>query len=181
MKIKVTELKKQLKKYDQKELIQLIADLYKTNKDVQSYLSVHFLGEEAVLELYNQTKKSIENEFFPEKGFGKLRLNQAKNAISHFNTLTKDELRTTDLMLYYVEQGVEFTNTFGDINDSFYTSIEKMYEKVTSMCQKEESYYQTFEDRIKQVVIDTDGIGWGFHEQLYELYSEIEYIYSDEE
>ncbi|MGE8205433.1 DUF6155 family protein [Heyndrickxia sp. NPDC080065] len=181
MKIKVTDLKKQLKDYEQKDLIQLIADLYKSSKEVQTYLSIRFLGEEAIIELFNQTKKTIENEFFPDRGHGKLRLNQAKNAISHFNKLTKDELRTTDLMLYYVEQGVEFTNAFGDIDESFYNSMEKMYEKVTIMCDKEEKYYHAFADRLEQVVIDTDGIGWGFHDQLSYLYSQMDHVNEDEE
>ncbi|WP_283248454.1 hypothetical protein [Bacillus sp. FJAT-49711] len=44
MKLKVADLKKQLKEYEKKDLIQLIADLYKMNKDVQSFLSVKFLG-----------------------------------------------------------------------------------------------------------------------------------------
>lgn len=173
MKLKVTQLKKQLKEYEQKELIQLITNLHKLSNDVQTYLSIRFLGEEAVVELFNQTKKKIENEFFPDKGFGKLRLNLAKTAISDFKKFTEDELKTADLMLYYVEQGVDFTKAYGDINESFYLSMETMYGKVTILCDKEEEFYRTFADRLEQVVIDTDGIGWGFHDQLSYLYGEM--------
>lgn len=180
MKLKIPELKKQLKKYEQKELIQLISDIYKNNKDVQTYFSVHFLGEQAVEEVFNQTKKKIENEFFPEKGFGKLRLNQAKKSISEFKKLTGDELRTTNLMLYYVEQGVHFTNTYGDIDENFYYSMETMYEKVITICNKEEEYFKAFADQLEQVISDTDGIGWGFHDQLSDLYSDLRYRNKDE-
>ncbi|MDF2859216.1 MAG: Plasmid pRiA4b ORF-3-like protein [Neobacillus sp.] len=48
MKIKISELKRHLKEYDQTELIQLIVELSKINKDVQNYLSSKFLGDEAV-------------------------------------------------------------------------------------------------------------------------------------
>lgn len=163
-----------MKSYEQKDLIQLISDLYKNSKEVQSYLSVRFLGEEAVSELFNQTRKKIENEFFPEKGFGKLRLNEAKKAIAEFKKHTNDEFKTTDLMLFYVEQGVEYTNAYGDINESIYSSMETMYEKVITLCGKHEDYYKAFADRLKQVVHDTEGIGWGFHDQLYYLHSELE-------
>ncbi len=40
-----------------------------------------------------------------------MRLSEAKNAISKFKKLANDELKTLDLMLYYVEVGTDFTNT----------------------------------------------------------------------
>ncbi|WP_367949337.1 DUF6155 family protein [Bacillus sp. FJAT-29790] len=123
----------------------------------------------------------MKNEFFPEKGFGKLRLNEAKKAISDFKKLTRDDLRTTDLMLYYVEQGVEFTSSYGDINENFYISMETMYEKVTNICDEEEEYYQVFANRLEQVVIDTDIMGWGFHDQLSYLYSSMGHNREQEE
>lgn len=126
MKIKLTDLKKQLKEYEKKELIQLISDLYKNSKAAQAFLSVRFLGEEAVDELFNQALKKIKNEFFPEEGFGKLRLSEAKKAISEFKKLTNDEFKTAELMVFYVEQGIDFTNTYGDIDENFYSSMETM-------------------------------------------------------
>ena len=174
MKLKVTELKKLLKNYDQKQLIQLVADLYKNNKDVQSYLSVQFLGEEAGTELFNEAKIKVGNEFFPAKGHGKLRLSEAKKAISNFKKTTNNLLLTTELMLYYVEQGVGFTNTYGDIDERFYTSMETMYEKVITICNEEEEFIQIFKERLRDIVTDTDGIGWGFHDQLSYLFSELD-------
>lgn len=52
MKIKVTDLKKELKGYDQKELIELVVEMFKANKDVQNYLSSKFLGDEVNEELF---------------------------------------------------------------------------------------------------------------------------------
>lgn len=52
MKIKVTDLKKQLKGYDQKELMELVVEMFKANKDVQNYLSSKFLGDEVNEELF---------------------------------------------------------------------------------------------------------------------------------
>ena len=75
-KITLTELKKELKQFEQKELIQLVAELYKLNDDVKHYLSTRFLGEEAILALYETTNKKINNEFFPEQGHGKLHLKE---------------------------------------------------------------------------------------------------------
>jgi Family of unknown function (DUF6155) len=181
MKIKVTDLKKKLNEYSQKDLIALITDLYKTNKDVQSYLSVKFMGNEATEELFEQAKKKIKNEFFPERGLGKLRLAEAKKAITNFEKITGDELKTLDLMLYYVELGVEFTNTYGDIYDAFYSSMETMYEKVTTKCALKEEYYKIFADRLENVVVNTEDIAWGFHDVLADCYYNMGYPDEDEE
>jgi NAD-dependent DNA ligase len=179
-KIKITDLKKELKELDQKDIIQLICDLYKINKDVQHYLSSRFKGEEAVLHLYEETKKNINDEFFPDRGFGKIRLSVAKNVISNFKKLTNDDLKTIDLMLFYVEIGTEFTNTYGDIDSNFYNSMLKMYEKVVDECQKDEELFIKFKDRLYSVVQGSSGIGWGYHDYLVELYYSISYTFDEE-
>src|SRR5216110_2810579 len=104
MKIKITDLKKQLKNYEQKELIELIVELFKSNKEVQNFLSSKFLGEDVIEDLFQKTLKKIENEFFPDRGDPKLRLAEAKKAINEFKKATKDEKRTVELMVFYVEQ-----------------------------------------------------------------------------
>ncbi|EKN70918.1 hypothetical protein BABA_03614 [Neobacillus bataviensis LMG 21833] len=68
VKIKITDLKKKLNDYSQKELIGLIVDLVKVNKDVQDFLSSKFVGEEVIDELFKKARKKIENEFFPDRG-----------------------------------------------------------------------------------------------------------------
>ncbi|MFC5591244.1 hypothetical protein ACFPRA_20385 [Sporosarcina soli] len=65
---------------------------------------------------------------------------------------------TTELMLYSVEQGVKFTNTYGDIDERFYSSMATMYEKVITICNMEEKFFQIFKGRLKKFMTDTDGI-----------------------
>ncbi|WP_054751926.1 hypothetical protein [Piscibacillus salipiscarius] len=77
-KLKISELKSHLNELNQKELINLITELQKYSKDAETYLSVKFLGEAAIQEQHKQAKKEILDEFFPQKGFGKLRLTNAK-------------------------------------------------------------------------------------------------------
>lgn len=88
---------------------------------MQNYLSVKFLGVETIQDLYVNAKNEVEDEFFPAKGFGKMRLTKAKSVITNFKKLTNDHLKTVDLMLFYVEVGTEFTNTYGDIDGNFIT------------------------------------------------------------
>lgn len=110
-------------------------------------------------------------EFYPTRGEPKLGLVKAKKAITDFNKLTGDFTKTVDLMIYYVELGVEFTNDYGDIYESFYISMETMYENALIKINSDpENLFQIFKDRLKAIVHDTDGIGWGFHDQLAELF-----------
>lgn len=179
-KLTLSALKKELKEFDQKELIQLIAELYKISDDVKHYVSNRFMGEEAILALYETTKKKIHNEFFPERGLGKLRLKEAKNAISSFKKLAGDHEKTVDLMLYYVELGTEYTLMYGDINATFYDSMISMYGKVTDACNEDEGLYRAFRDRLYAVVEATEDIGWGYHECLCDCYYSIEWVCAEE-
>lgn len=175
-KMKLTDLKRQLKQYDHKELIGLISELYKQNHDIQHYLSVKFRGDEVIQELQEKAEKEIEDEFFPDKGFGKMRLAKAKKAISDFRKLTGDKRRTVELMLFYVEIGTEFTNTYGDIDEKFYDSMNSMYFKVTKECENDEKLFHELHDRLYGVVVDSRGIGWGYHDILKDAYNSLSWL-----
>jgi hypothetical protein len=178
---KTDRIKESLKEYDQKELVHIITELYKLNNEVKDYLSSKFLGEEAINELFEKTKKKVKDEFFPARGHGKLRLSEAKNAIANFKKLADDRIKTIDLMLYYVELGTEFTNSFGDIDARFYNNMVSMYDKVAMECDQDEELYLRFKDRLDSVVHMSDGIGWGYHDIICDIYYSIEWIDNEEE
>ncbi len=81
-------------------------------------------------------------------------------------------------MLYYVEMGVEFTDEYGDISESFYNSIESMYQSVVNYINKHKNpeTFSILRNRLKAVVDDTSEIGWGFHDELGSIYSEIRWL-----
>jgi hypothetical protein len=68
-----------------------------------------------------------------------------------------------------VEQGVDYTNEYGDIDERFYSSIESSFESAMELIKKER-LYQEFQARCLKIVEKTDGIGWGFHDCLGDLY-----------
>ena len=180
MKMKVNDLKKQLKQFDQKELIELVVNLFKLNKDVQNYLSSKLIGDEAIEEFFQETRKKVESEFFPDRGDPKLRLAEAKKSIISFKKVTNDEERTCDLMLYYVELGVEFTCAYGDISEAFYSSMVKMFDQVAIQCDEDEELYNKLSERLKNVVSQAPE-GWFFQDALVESYYTIGWINEEEE
>ncbi|MCP2035563.1 hypothetical protein L1279_002574 [Planomicrobium sp. HSC-17F08] len=179
-KVKVSELKKHLKSYSHDDLIRLIVELSKTSKEAQNYLAAKVQRETAAIELYEEAKIQIQQEFFPRKGEPKLRLSHAKKAISNFAKFTDDPFLTTDLMLYYVEIGTEFTVAYGDIDGPFYYSMAKMFNQVTDVCNQSEQLYERFSDRLEAVVLNARGIGWDYPDSLADSYYSIEWLDEEE-
>jgi hypothetical protein len=75
-------------------------------------------------------------------------------------------------MIYYVEMGVAFTNTYGDIYDQFYDSMISMYSNVMKKVSGNAVLTNLFRARLEKIVSNTSGIGWGFHDSLVELFTE---------
>ncbi|MBM7578535.1 DUF6155 family protein [Jeotgalibacillus terrae] len=180
MPIKLTELKKELKSYDQKELISLISELYKLNPEVKNYLSAKFQGEEAVEVLFEEARKKIKNVFFPDRGFGKLSLTTAKKAISDFKRQTGDEDKTADLMIYYVELGTEFTAMYGDIDGAFYSSMASTFAQAVEIIDTSHERVASYEDRFQSILEEAAQVGWGYPDVLNEIYSDMEFRPEDE-
>ena len=97
--------------------------------------------------------------------------------------ICNDPAKLIDLQLYYVECGIEFTNTYGDINESFYNSMGGMYEKVVNglLELRDIDMIRRFEPRLSKAVDDTEYIGWGFGGWLSDSYLELKNAIGEEE
>ena len=167
-KITISELKKKLKQKSNDELVKEIIELYKKFPTVKDYYSAN-LSTDGMIEILEKYKKIVQNEFFPLRGFGKLKLSVARKAVNDFKKISNSNYHVADIMLHYVENGVNFTNEYGDIDEKFYSSIESMYETALKHISSS-NLSNDFYSRCQEIVRDTDGIGWGFHDSLEELF-----------
>jgi len=166
--VNITELKRKLKESTREELLKDIVDLFKKNNFVKDYYDTKYSNSESILEKY---KQKIKDEFFPNKGEGKERISVAKKAVTELMKLSQDKKQIADIMIYYVEIGVEYTDCYGDINEAFYYSMESMYQRALEFVD-ENDLQNEFEDRCLKIVNDTEGMGWGFHDVLGQIYYE---------
>ena len=175
-----TEIKKAIKGYDRDECVGLILEIAKSCSQAKEFLTLKLAEDNgAILDKY---KKIVRNEFYPARGYGRLNLREAKKAISDFKKLSTDKKMVLDLMLFYVECCVEFTKAYGDIDDSFYYSAESVYGQVVKeVINLDMPVYEEFSGRLAGVVDDSSGIGWGFHDCLQEMHSELLAIYEFED
>lgn len=165
----LTDLKQYLKNASKEDLISDISELFKRFNSVKDYYQIKLSPQEEA-RVGEKYKKIIADEFFPTRGFGKAKLSVAKKAISEYKKITNTPAGVTDIMLFYVEQGVKFTNAYGDIDEAFYSSMESMYEKAVEWMIKY-AIQDVFQERCLRIVKETSGIGWGLHDTLSDIYS----------
>ncbi len=166
--ISISQLKKYLQNSSKQTLSDDVIELFKKFPKVKEFYQSK-LVEGGGLDLRDKYKKIIKNEFFPDRGLGKMRLSVARRAVSDFKKLCDNSHFIADLMIYYVEMGVDFTLEYGDIDEPFYNSMENMYELAAKFVidSKIENDYLL---RFQKIVSGTSDMGWGFHDMLGEIY-----------
>ncbi|PIE35467.1 hypothetical protein CSA56_04080 [candidate division KSB3 bacterium] len=159
-----------LEQRSKEQLCRDIADLFTKFPVVQDYYQakINPIDEALLVEKY---KAVIEKEFFTNRGFGKARRSVARKAVSDYKKVSGDPVGLADLMLFFVETGVRFTNEYGDIDEPFYISMESMYQKALQHIFKYGLHYH-FEDRCQRIVYNSAHTGWSFHDILSEIFYE---------
>jgi hypothetical protein len=178
VKLTKSALNKHLKQLNHDQLIDLVKACFGVSKDMEKFFAVRILGDEAVESLFQEYREKIEKEFFPVRGGGKLRLQEAEHAISEFERLTGNARYTLDLKLIFVENGVDFTLSCGDMDGRFYFSMVFMYADIINQVNEDETaeLFDEFDERLEAVILKTEGIGRDFHDHLAELHAQIRWI-----
>lgn len=166
--IKIMELKKYLNMKSDKELVNEIVDLFKLSSKVKEYynLKVNPDNEEEMLKDY---KNIVQEQFFPSRGNSVLNYKILRDAISNFEKLSTKPENIADLMLTYVENGVEYTNTYGDIDETFYNNIARMYNKTVQYIL-ENNLEDKYQKRCQDTMEMSGDIGWGFGIEMEDIY-----------
>lgn len=162
------DVKKELNKLGKDKLVALVAGLYKKNKFVKEFLDFYVNPNER--EMFDKYRDKVFEAFYPSRGYN-LKLKAGKQAIADFKKLEPSPDLVADLMLIYVETGVKFSNDFGGIDEGFYSSMESTYVAALTLMKKE-NLLEKFKNRAANVVSDTSGTGWGFHDYLDDVYSD---------
>ena len=172
-----SELKPCILSMDHKQLVKLVADMYRFSKDNQIFLHTRFGIGKDLLEPYKET---IDECMYPDVYSKKtIQISKARKAISNYSKAVGDILGEAELMVFFVECGNNFTVGFGDIDEGFYDSLNGMYRRaIKKVLSLPENQQQEFRGRLKAIMISSSGIGWGYHDMLsddyYDAFSEEE-------
>jgi hypothetical protein len=161
------KLKRELNAIDKESLVALICNLYQQYPSVKEHLDYYINPDEDVL--YKKCREKVRRAFFLKKR-DSLQLADGKKALSDFRKFGGSNALFADLMLFYAEKGVDYTNEYGDISMSFYDSVSGVYRKALTLMH-DEGILDRFKKRARALVDETNGIGWGFHDDISDTYS----------
>ena len=121
--------------------------------------------------IVNEYKKRIKKEYLPARGYGRASSRESKKVLSEFKKVAVYKKDIIDLILYRVEIMIEYTSTYGDIDEAFYNSLENSFYDACKMIHNEklESEYSIY---CLELVNKTDYMGWGLHDGLLHYYTE---------
>jgi hypothetical protein len=179
MKLKTTlpwvEIKKRLKEKSDRELLSIISSCYKASDEVKFYLTSIVADDGDANEILIELKERLSQAFLATAKSGRPlgpNLKEARKIISDVKRVTKNPETIINFMLDYVEHGVEFTNKYGDMWDGYYSSIESMFESLENYLIKnvDKINVAVTMNRIENIVNRSNGIGWGFHDNLLDMY-----------
>ena len=75
-------------------------------------------------------------------------------------------------MLFFVEQGNAFTLEYGDIDAGFYSALVAMARRAAEVIRSlPVNLQEPFRERLGEVVRSSSGIGWGYHDDLTDIYA----------
>jgi len=161
-----SELKAEVVKLDEKELVHLIADLYRLSSDNKAFLNARFsIGSDPL----GPYRKTIEECMYPDviSGNQPIQVAKAKRAISSYSKAVGDPLGEAELMIFFVECGNSFTVNFGDIDGAFYDALIGMYRRaIDKVLLLPEEQRNDFKDRLETIMTSASGIGWGYYDAL---------------
>jgi hypothetical protein len=167
------QLKKMLQSMDKSEVISLVLEMYNTKNEIKEYLD--YITNPNERGQFEKAKQIIKNEYFPEKGLPKERLSVAKKAISDFSKLKPSPELEAELMIFLVECGCQFTHEYGDINEAFYVSMEKNFDRALKFIEKH-GLLAKFRPNAERCLEWSSDCGWGFADGIagffYEYYQE---------
>lgn len=170
---KWSSIKANLSLLQKNELINLLSELYKLNKENKYYISARCSEtcEEAIRPYRILIKQFISPEI--RSGDEHIEKAKAKKAISDYWKASGDNNGKIDLMLYYIECGTEFTLTYGDIDEPFYNSLSSMFDQTVNEVRKltKNETCKDFIYRLQEIVNDAKNIGWGYGDEVRELFN----------
>ncbi len=99
------------------------------------------------------------------------RLAVGRDVIRDYKKAEGDLIGTLDLMLTYVEEGTYFTREFGDIDEAFYASLERVLDDLGEELRSPSGKPLLPHFRSRLLALHASGreLGWGYGDHLDEV------------
>jgi len=163
------ELNKYLKELTKKELEAEIKKLYTKFKAVKNFYDMELSQDTAVI--LEQFKQRIQKEYLPIRGFGRASNRESKKVITEFKKICVFKEDLIDLILFRVKIMLDYTFTYGDIDEPFYSSMESSFGDACKLI-KTEKLEQKYDGELRDLIEQASQLGWGVYDGLTYFYRE---------
>lgn len=153
------------------EILKLIGDLYALSDENKTFVHSRYSIGDNPLKPYQDI---ISDALYPDVMCNQpIQLSVGRKAISDYFKATKNKIGQLELMFHYVETGNQFTLDLGDIDESFYSSLESMFDRILSTIKKQPKDIQIrCLPRLENIVDSVHGMGWGYYDYLNQTFYE---------
>ncbi len=163
------EFTKYLKSLDEKGLYKELQKLYAKIPAVKKYYEMELSPNTD--KIVAEYKKKLKKEYFPTRGYGQGRNSMSRKIVLDFKKIAVHPIDVIELWLYRTEMMVQFTMSYGDIDEAFYNSMATGFEAACKLMEKEK-LQKHFEDRCHDIIYPLGEIGWGAYDELRYLYEQ---------
>ena len=102
-----------------------------------------------------------------------IKIKDAKMAMADFKKICSDPKHILEIMTFYVETCIEVENEYGDLYESFYASVESVFENIIMMLNKNPELIDGFSIRLNSIV-EKSAEGWGHQDSLIDISSTLD-------
>jgi hypothetical protein len=167
------DVKESLADIDRAGLMQLIADMYATNKINQSFLHTRFYLGGDPLDAY---KKRIHKALFPNV-MGRnsdVKITDAKKAITEYQKAIGLPDGMSELRLYFCEVAMDFSMEYGYAEDGFFNAVYLQFKKIVeTLGNISRDQVEDTLDRLYDLRNMASKVGYGLEDEMGDLLAEV--------
>ncbi len=158
------KIKNELQSSSKKEVINLLGKLYGLHNENKAFLESLFNSESEMMIL--KKYKSLLLEYLNPEPPARINLREARNTVNRFKKTSSIKNNIIDIMIYYVELGVDYSNKYGDMYEGFYGSLESMFDSILALLKTNSDANNYFLPRLSCLVLSSKNLGYGFYDYL---------------
>lgn len=164
----IAQLKKILTEKSKEEIIYFLANLYKYSPSVKQAVNINF-NPQYCEKLLVEAQAKIDKLCFPNTKSGlpyNFSISGIKSIVKNFNNVCNDDELIARLNLHCAKNLIEFTNTFGDIDESFYNALERYFYDAAIIIGSYDDMYEKYFQSLENLWEQTYDVGWGLYDEL---------------
>lgn len=144
------KLKEYINSLDESKLRHQVIEMCQLIPEVKEYynLKINPMLEEKLLEEY---KSLIKSEFYSYRGKIRVSYSEISDIIRKFKEKVTMADKIAELMLFYVDLGIELTNEYGEMEEEFYINVEATFNKAISHINKH-GLKEIFNNRLRDII-----------------------------